>query len=89
MPRMVTVHWGPVWEVELLKGRMAQEGIPCLLPDDVAPRIEAAVTGIGALATRLQVPEEYAEAAAALVQEYLDAVKQRKDGASDPDLEDE
>ena len=89
MPRMVTVHWGPVWEVELLKGRLAADGIPCLLPYGIAPRIEAVVTWMGALATRLQVPEEYADAAAALLQEYLDAAEQQKDAPSDSDHEEE
>ncbi len=86
MSRLVTVHWGPVWEVALLEGRLTQDGIPCLMPDGIAPRIEAVVTGVGALATRLLVPEEHADRAAVLVEEYLAAVKSGKELTNGPDV---
>ena len=35
--RLVTIHAGPLWEVQLLRGQLEEEGIPAFLPDDTGP----------------------------------------------------
>lgn len=65
--RLVTVHAGSLWEVELLAGLLQDEGIRTFLPDHLTKRVDPFITGGNALVARLQVPAEDAERAAAVL----------------------
>jgi hypothetical protein len=54
--RFVTIHAGPLWEVQLLRGQLEEEGIPAFLPDENTKRVDPFITGGFALAVSLQVP---------------------------------
>ncbi len=78
MSRLVTVHAGPLWEIELLQGRLESEGIPSFQPDGTMNRMDPFITGGNPLDVRLQVPVERAEEALALVAEYREATREEK-----------
>ena len=66
--RLVTVHSGSLWEVELLAGLLEGAGIPTFLPDHLTKRVDPFITGANPLTARLQVRAEDAERAAALLE---------------------
>jgi hypothetical protein len=66
-PRLVTVHAGSLWEVELLAGLLDAEGIATFLPDHLTKRVDPFITGANPLTSRLQVREEDAERATAIL----------------------
>jgi hypothetical protein len=88
MSELVTIHAGPIWEVELLKGRLEQEGIVVFLPEANVKRVDPFITGGNALDTKMQVPEHEAERARVLVEEYREATREKPaefTDAVDPD----
>ena len=90
MTQMVTVHTGPIWEVQLLQGRLEADGIPAYIPDAGIKQLQPFLTGAGAFAVRLQVPLVAAQQSVVLVKEYIAATRGRRPEddeahADDPD----
>lgn len=79
----VTIHTGPPWELEMLRGALEGAGIPSRCPDELPPALGPLVTGAGPMADRLQVAEAEAKRAG----ELLRAMKE--EAAKDADDDDE
>jgi len=67
--RLVTVHVGPLWDVELLAMQLEEAGIDAFLPDKMTKTVDPFITGANPLDTRLQVRADDAEQASAIVEE--------------------
>ncbi len=65
----MTIHQGPVWEVDLLRGALEENGIPAFAPDANLKVLDPWITGPLLFDRRLQVPEELAGQATALIAE--------------------
>lgn len=88
MSRRVTVHTGPIWEMQLLQGRLEIDGIPSYIPDANIEQLDPFLAGAGAFAVRLQVPVRDTQQAAELVVEYIAATRERRPGRDEGDGED-
>lgn len=53
--RMVTIHGGPAWDVELLAMQLADAGIDCYFPEKMVRTVDPFITGANPLESRLQV----------------------------------
>ncbi len=58
MDGWVTVHLGPVWQVELYQGLLAENGIEVFLPDATTKVMDPFATGALPMDAQLQVREE-------------------------------
>jgi hypothetical protein len=66
--RWVTVFTGPPLEVELMQGRLEAEGFLAFQPDRLTKTVDPFITGPNPLEVRLQVPDDAASAARALIE---------------------
>ena len=76
--RLVTVHAGPLWEMQLLQGQLEELGVPSFIPDETTKAVDPFITGGNPLATNLQVPEEYADRAMALIERNRRVAEQQE-----------
>jgi len=67
MDGWVTVHRGPVWQVELYQGLLADNGIDAFLPDATIKVMDPYATGALALDSAIQVRERDVEHAMRLL----------------------
>ena len=88
MTQMVTVHTGPIWEVQLLQGRFVVDGVPAYIPDAGIKQLDPFITGAGALAVQLQVPLRAAQHSVEVVKEYITATRERRPEDADGYVED-
>ena len=70
MTTMTTIHAGPLWEVQLLQGKLDEEGIPSFIPDELTKRVDPFITGANALNVQLQVRQADVARAEPFILEY-------------------
>lgn len=87
--RLVTIHVGSLWEVELVAGRLEAEGIPTFLPDHLTKRVDPFITGANPLQARLQVREADAARATALLEDERRRVAEERAARGDASGRDE
>ena len=73
--RMVTVHAGPAWDVELLAMQLDEVGIASFLPDKMTKAVDPFITGANPLESRLQVRAVDAERAAEVVEAARESLR--------------
>jgi hypothetical protein len=64
---MVTVFAGPLWEATILRGRLEEEGIPAVLPDETIKTMDPFITGANAFDFSLAVRADHAAQATELL----------------------
>ena len=79
--RLVTVHAGPLWEVHLLQGQLEALGVPSFVHEDSTIPYDP-FAGLNPLGTSLQVQEEYADRAMALIERNQKVAEQQDPEAS-------
>ncbi len=82
MDGWVSIHWGPVWQVELYAGLLDENEIPTFLPDVTTKIIDPFITGGVALDAQLQVRGEDVERA----RELLARAAEANDAIDEEDL---
>lgn len=88
--RMVTVHSGPAWDVQLLAMQLEEAGIASFQPDTMTKAVDPFITGANPLASRLQVRLRDAEEATALVEAARESLRPAElEGDDDYDEEDD
>ena len=93
--RLVTVHAGPAWDVELLAMQLDGAGIDSFQPDKMTKTVDPFITGANPLASRLQVRAADAEEATSIIAEARENLQpvplgdDDEEEEEDDDLEDE
>ena len=64
---LVTIYAGAPWRVALIEAELAAEGVPCFVPDRLTKTLDPFITGSNALDLRLEVPENFAADARAIL----------------------
>ena len=87
--RWVTVYGGPIWEAQMVRDRLDDEGIESFLPDETTKVVDPFITGGNPLAVALQVRAPDAERAQALVATYHKAPPEGEEAHEVPDGEED
>jgi len=85
--RLVTIHAGPPWDVDLLAMKLREQGIESFVPDARTMTVDPFITGTGTLDWRLQVRLADAERATAIVDEARKGLHAEPDPAADAEAE--
>jgi len=67
--RNVTLALGPIWQMQLLRTRLAEHGVPSFLADENLKTLDPVATGALSFDVRLEVPEALLDAARAALAE--------------------
>lgn len=81
----ITVDSGPLARMEILRGLLEDEGIPCLIPDAGTKLVDPFITGGDALSCRLDVPEEHVGRARQVIEEVRREAAQQLAADGEPE----
>ena len=87
--RLVTVHAGPAWDVELLAMQLDGAGIDSFQPDKMTKTVDPFITGPNPLSSRLQVRVADAEQATKIIEEARERLKPDPLGDDDDEEDDD